>query len=47
MCDEDDEIAMYCKLAEQNFFEAFHHRRLSQSKSHVQNIHNQSTESPA
>jgi len=31
MVDEDDEIAMYCKIAEQNFLDALHMRRLSQS----------------
>ena len=38
MCDEEDEIAMYCKYQEQNIFDAIHVRNLSQFKN--QNIHN-------
>ena len=29
MCDDEDEIAMYCKFAEQNLFDAIHVRNLS------------------
>ena len=32
MQDEDDEIAMYCKLAEQNIVDGLHIRHLSQHK---------------
>ena len=39
MQDEEDEIAMYCKFAEQNIVEGLHVRNLSQHKN--QNIHNQ------
>ena len=31
MCADEDEVAMYCKLAEQNIFDAIHGRNLSQS----------------
>ena len=29
MCDEDDEIAMFCKFAEQNIVDNMHVRNLS------------------
>jgi hypothetical protein len=31
MCADEDEVAMYCKLAEQSIFDAIHGRNLSQS----------------
>jgi len=46
MCADEDEVAMYCKLAEQNIFDAIHGRNLSQS--HIKaNGNTQITESPA
>ena len=45
MCDEDDEIAMYHKFAEQNILDAIHVRNLSNynTKNNAQ-LHNQSAD---
>jgi hypothetical protein len=46
MCADEDEVAMYCKLAEQNIFDAIHGRNLSQSNIKG-NGNTQISESPA
>jgi hypothetical protein len=46
MCADEDEVAMYCKLAEQNIFDAIHVRNLSQSQNKA-NGNTQISESPA
>lgn len=47
MCDEEDEIAMFCKFAEQNILENMHVRNLSKeynAHKNVAHLHNQSSE---
>lgn len=46
MCADEDEVAMYCKLAEQNIFDAIHIRNMSQNNLKA-NGNTQITESPA
>jgi hypothetical protein len=47
MCDEEDEINIFCKFAEQNFLENMHVRNLSAQYNHKNNVthlHNQSSD---
>ena len=45
MCDDEDEIAMFCKFAEQNIVDNFHVRNLSAQYNSKNNVtHNQSSD---
>lgn len=40
MCDDEDEIAMFCKFAEQNILDNMHIRNLSSQYNSKNNVHN-------
>ena len=44
MCDDEDEIAMFCKFAEQNILDNMHIRNLSSQYNSKNNVHNQSSD---